>query len=189
MPENHQLLEVIRRRWSPRSYNGKEVESWKLKTLFEAAGWSSSCFGEEPWRFLVASRSDKAQFDRLLGLLMEKNQEWAKHAGVLGISFAKKTFSHAPQPNRFGIHDVGTAFGQLSLQAVAMGLHVHGMGGFDAARTRTEFAIPDDFEVGAAFAIGYLDGDGAPPEGRKRKPLAETVFTAEWGKPAAFDVA
>jgi nitroreductase len=186
MPENSHLIDLITKRWSPRSFNGKEVEAWKLQTLFEAASWAASCFGEEPWRYLVASRADKPQFDRLLGLLMPKNQEWAQHAGALAISFAKKTFSHAPMPDRFGLHDVGTAFGQLSLQAVALDLHVHGMGGFDAARTRTEFAIPDDFEVGAAFAIGYVDGDGAPPAGRKRRPLAEIVFTGEWGKPASL---
>ena len=161
MPQDKNLLDLIQKRWSPRSFNGKEVETWKLKTLFEAASWAASCFGEEPWRFLVASRADTPEFDRLLSLLMPKNQEWAKHAGALAISTAKKTFSHAPMPNRFGLHDTGTAFGQLSLQAVALDLHVHGMAGFDAHRTRTEFAIPDDFEVGAAFAVGYV-GDGAP---------------------------
>src|SRR5580698_9762235 len=109
MSENNQLLDLVQRRWSPRSFNGKEVEAGKLRTLFEAAGWAASCFGEEPWRYLVASRSDKVQFEKLLGLLMEKNQEWAKHAGALAISFGKKTFSHSGQPNRFGIHDVGTA--------------------------------------------------------------------------------
>jgi nitroreductase len=186
MPENSQLIDLIRNRWSPRSFNGKEVETWKLRTLLEAAGWAASCFGEEPWRFLVASRADKPQFDRLLGLLMPKNQEWAQHAGALAISAAKKTFSHAPMANRFGLHDTGTAFGQLSLQAVALDLHVHGMGGFDADRTRTEFGIPDDFEVGAAFAIGYVDGDGLPPASRKRRPLSEIVFTGDWGKPAAL---
>ena len=186
MPENYQLLDVIRNRWSPRSFNDVEVEPWKLRSLFEAASWAASCFGEEPWRFLVAPRTDEAQFDRLLGLLMEKNQDWAKHAGALAISFGKKTFTHDGSPDRFGLHDVGTSFGQLSLQAVALGLQVHGMGGFDAARTRKEFSIPDDFEVGAAFAIGYLDGDGAPPAGRKRRPVSEIVFTGEWGKPAAL---
>ncbi len=186
MPENHQLHELIRRRWSPRIYNDAEVEPWKLRTLFEAAGWAASCFGEEPWRFIVASRADETQFDRLLGLLVEKNQDWAQHAGALAISFGKKTFSHNGAPDRFGIHDTGTAFGQLSLQAVALGLQVHGMGGFDAARTRVEFGVPDDFEVGAAFAIGYLNGDNAPPEGRKRKPLGEIVFSGGWGKAAAF---
>jgi len=124
--------------------------------------------------------------DRLLGLLMEKNQEWAKHAGVLAISTGKKTFSHNGAPNRFGIHDVGTAFGQLSLQAVAMGLHVHGMGGFDAARTRTEFAIRTISRWGRAFAIGYLDGDG----GASRRAEAETAlgdrFQQGLGEPAAL---
>jgi nitroreductase len=187
MTETSQLLDVILRRWSPRSFNGKTVEAEKLRTLFEAATWASSCFGEEPWRFLVASRSDKAQFDRLLALLRPKNQEWAQHAGALAISAAKKTFTReGSPPNRFCLHDTGAAFGQLSLQAVALGLHVHGMGGFDADRTRTEFAIPDEFEIGAAFAIGYLDGDDAPPPGRKRRPLSEVVFSGGWDKPASF---
>lgn len=181
---NNNLLDLIQKRWSPRTFNGREVEPWKLRTIFEAAGWAASCFGEEPWRYLLAPRTDKAQFDRLLHLLVPKNQDWAQHAGALAISLGKKTFTHSGAPDRFGLHDTGTAFGQLSLQAVALGLHVHGMGGFDAARTRTEFAVPDDFEVGAAFAIGYVDGDGAPPAGRKRKPLSEIVFTGEWGQPA-----
>ncbi len=186
MPETHQLHELISRRWSPRSYNGAAVETWKLRTLFDAANWAASCFGETPWRFMVASRSDTAQFERLLGLLVPKNQDWAKHAGALAISVTKKTFTQNGAPNRFAIHDAGTAFGQLSLQAVALGLQVHGMGGFDAARARTEFGVPEDFEIGAAFAIGYLDGDGAPPAGRTRKPLSEIVFTGEFGTPAAL---
>jgi nitroreductase len=188
MSATPQLHELIAKRWSPRNFNGKEVEPEKLRSVFEAAIWASSCFNEQPWRFLVASRTDKPQFDRLLGLLVEKNQGWAKSAGALGISFGKKTFSHSGAADRFGLHDAGAALAQLSLQAVALGLHAHGMGGFDAARTRTEFAIPDDFEVGAAFAIGYLESDDSPPSGRGRKPLAEVVFTGEWGDPADFSL-
>lgn len=186
MSENNPLHELISRRWSPRSFNGKEVEPEKLRTIFESAIWAASCFNEQPWRYLVASRADRPAFDRLLGLLVPKNQEWAQHAGALAISFGKRTFAHNGAPNRFGIHDTGTAFGQLSLQAVALGLQVHGMGGFDVARTRAEFSVPEDFEVGAAFAIGYLDGDGAPPPNRSRKPLGEVVFGHEWGVPASF---
>jgi nitroreductase len=186
MPENHQLLEVIRKRWSPRIYNDREVEPWKLRTLFEAASWAASCFGEEPWRYIVASRENRPEFDRLLHLLVPKNQDWAQHAGALAISFGKKTFSHNGAPDRWGLHDTGTSFGQMSLQAVALGLHVHGMGGFDAEGARKEFNVPDDFEPGAAMAIGYVNGDGAPPEGRKRKPLSEIIFTGDWGRPATF---
>ncbi len=185
MPETYPLHELIQKRWSPRSYNGKAVEPEKLKTLFEAAAWSQNCFNEQPWRFLLASRDDRPQFDRLLGLLVEKNQDWAKHAGALGISFGKRTFTHNGSPDRFGLHDAGAALAQMSLQAVALGLHLHGMGGFDAARTRAEFAVPEDFEVGAAFAVGYLDDD-TPPANRSRKPLSEVVFSGAWGAPAEF---
>ena len=71
----------------------------------------------------------------------------------------------------------------LMIQATASGLHVHAMGGFDAALARTEFGVPEDFEVGAAFAIGYVDGPATPPADRTRKPLEELVFGTEWGKP------
>ena len=54
------------------------------------------------------------------------------------------------------------------------------------ARTRTEFSVPDDFEVGAAFAIGYVGWRQEPPADRKRRPLSEIVFSGEWGKPAAL---
>lgn len=186
MSETSPLHDLITRRWSPRSYNGRDVEPAKLRAVFEAATWAASCFGEEPWRYIFAPRSDRPQFERLLALLSPKNQDWARHAGALAISCAKLTFTRNGSPNRFALHDTGTAFGQLSLQAVALGLQVHGMGGFDAVRARAEFAVPDDYEIVAAFAIGYLDGEGAPPPGRTRRPLAATVFTGSWDKPAGL---
>ena len=65
-----------------------------------------------------------------------------------------------------------------------MGLHVHAWEALIAVRARTEFGIPDDFEPGAAFAIGYVDGPDEPPPDRKRKPLEEIVFGTEWGSSA-----
>jgi len=112
---------------------------------------------------------------------MAKNQEWAKTAWALAISAGKKTFSHNAAPDRFGLHDAGAALANLMIQATADGLHVHAMGGFDAARARTEFGIPEDFEVGAAIAIGYPDGD-LEPGPRTRRPLNELVFGTDWGK-------
>ena len=186
MADTYPLHELIAGRWSPREWDSKEIEEGKLRALFEAAIWSASCFNEQPWRFLVATRGDTAQFRRLLALLAPKNQDWAQHAGALAISFGKKTFTHNGAPDRFGLHDAGAALAQLSLEAVALGLRVHAMGGFDAARTREEFAIPEDFDVGAAFAIGYPTPGAVPPAERSRKPIAGSVFTGEWGQPAGF---
>jgi nitroreductase len=67
------------------------------------------------------------------------------------------------------------------IQATAVGLHVHGMGGFDAAKARTDFGVPDDFDIGAAFALGYIDGPAEPPADRSRRPLEDMVFGTTWG--------
>ena|SRR5581483_1512333 len=181
--ESSLLHDLIRNRWSPRAFKNQPVEAVKFRSLFEAARWSASCFNEQPWRFVVATKEDPAEFERVLSVLVPKNQDWAKTAWALGITAGKKTFSHNGAPDRFGLHDAGAALANLMLQAISVGLHVHAMGGFDAAKAREEFGIPEDFEVGAAFAIGYVDGSPEPPPGRSRKPLSEIAFGTTWGKP------
>ena len=183
MPEIHEL---IRERWSPREFRDRAVEPEKLRMLFEAARWAPSCFNEQPWRFVIATRAEPRQFAKVLGLLAEKNQQWAESAYALGFSCGKRTFTHNGLPNRYGLYDTGAASATLALEATALGLHMHFMGGFDYNRARSEFAVPEDFEIGAAFAIGYIDADRVKPAGRSRKPLEELVFGAKWGEKAAF---
>src|SRR6516165_5279583 len=130
------IEETMRRRWSPRAFSERLVEPEKLASMFEAARWSASCFNEQPWSFIVATRDDAADFKRLLSCLVKGNQAWASHAPVLIVSVARLNFtrifvpegkavdSHAMtekrKPNRHAIHDVGLATAQLILQALAM---------------------------------------------------------------------
>ena len=178
--------ELIRTRWSPRDFSSRAVEPATLRSLFEAARWAASCFNEQPWRFVIATKAEPDKFERMLGLLMEKNQQWAKTAYALGFSTGKKTFSHNAAPNRFGLHDTGAATANLAIEATALGLRAHFMGGFDAQRARAEFHVPEDFEIGAAFAIGYIDEAATAPGERKRRSLEEIVFGGDWGTEAPF---
>jgi len=177
------LNELIATRWSPREFLDRPVEDEKLRALFEAAGWAPSCFNEQPWRFVVATQGEPEEFGKVLALLGERNQPWAKTAYVLGFSAGKKTFTQNGAPNRFGMHDTGAASATLALEAVALGLRAHFMGGFDAEKARTEFHVPEDFEVGAAFAVGYIDEARVQPPSRSRKALREIVFRRDWGVP------
>jgi nitroreductase len=162
-----------------------------LRTIFEAARWAASSYNEQPWRFLVATKSDPAAYQKILGLLVEFNQRWASTAPVLVITAAKKTFTQQGTPNRHAMHDAGAALAQLMLQATALGLHAHGMAGFDHERARQVLGIPDDYEVGAAVAIGYLDAPEklleqyrtAETSPRQRKPLDQIVFATQWEQP------
>jgi nitroreductase len=188
LPSVHEL---IRKRWSPRSFSTREVSTEDLKTILEAARWAASSSNEQPWRFLVARKSDGAAYEKILNLLVPANQAWAKTAPVLLIMAAKRTFSHNGSPNRYGLHDAGQALAHLFLQATALGLHAHGMAGFDAERARKELEIPDDYDLGAAVALGYLAPPDQLPEKyrqgevsqRQRKPLNEIVFGANWNQP------
>ena len=189
-PAESGVLDIILKRWSPRSYADKPVPSSDLTKIFTAASWAASSTNEQPWRFLVGKKGD-ATYAKILDSLVEFNQAWAKTAPVLILSAGKKTFTANGQPDPYGLHDTGAASATMSLQATALGLHTHGMGGVDKEKARKLFAIPEDFEVGAAWALGYLGDPEVLPEAyremekaaRTRKGLEEFVF-AEWEKPA-----
>src|ERR1700722_11912576 len=184
-PGSAGLHTLMAERWTPREFTDRPIDSAQLRSLFEAARWAPSCFNEQPWRFVIATKAEPANHARILSLLAEKNQQWAKDAWLLGFSAGKKTFTQTGAPDRFGFYDPGAASGFLAIQATDLGLYVHFMGGFDAQRARTEFDVPDDFEIGAAFVVGHLK-QGAQPTLRFRKPLEEIVFDAAWGKSATL---
>jgi nitroreductase len=191
-PEVHGVDDLIRRRWSPRTYADKDIPAAELKKLFEAARWAASSSNEQPWRFLVGRRGDET-YQKIFDALVEFNQSWAKSAPVLVLSVAKMVFTSNGKPNAYGMHDTGAASATLALQATAIGLHTHSMAGFDREQARASFAIPSDYEIGAVTAIGYFGDPASLPEHlqkmevspRQRKPLEEFVFS-DWEKPAQF---
>ena len=191
-PEVHGVDDLIRRRWSPRTYADKEVPAAELKKLFEAARWAASSSNEQPWRFLVGRRGDET-YQKIFDSLVDFNKSWVKSAPVLVLSVAKKTFTGKSNPNSHALHDTGAATANLSLQATALGLHTHHMAGFDPEAARASFAIPEDYVPVSVTASGYL-GDASALPGplqerevapRQRKPLEELVFSS-WDTAAKF---
>lgn len=181
--------ELIGKRWSARAFSSREVTPEQVISLLEAARWSPSSYNEQPWRFIVARKSDTENYEKLLGSLVETNQLWARSAPVLILTLAKKTFTHNGTPNFYALHDTGIALGHLAIQATALGLSLHIMGGFNRATARAAFEIPEDYELGAAVAIGYAGDPSTLPEKfqqaelapRSRKPLADLIYA---GQPA-----
>jgi nitroreductase len=187
----HQL---IRERWSPRSFAEKAVPKDVLRSLFEAARWAPSSNNQQPWAYLVATKDDKESFDKMLGVLVEFNASWAKNAAVLAIAVAELFFPKNKVPNRNAQYDTGAASALLSVEATAQGLAVHQMAGFDPEKARQAFAIPAGWDAIATLAIGYPgDPNSLPPKlkdrelaPRTRKPISEFVMTGQWGYAAPF---
>ncbi len=185
------IHDIIQNRWSPRAIDpNKPVSHDDLLALLEAARWAPSCFNDQPWRFIVCDKSaDLASWETAFDTLMDKNRLWAKNAPVLILSVAMANFNHNGKPNRFGLYDTGAASVSLALQASALGLVVHQMGGYDADKARAAFGLPDDCTPMAMMALGYqaeadsLDEDFKAAElaERARASLGQHFYTGKWG--------
>jgi len=185
---------LISERWSPRAFADQAIPQEVLRSLFEAARWAPSSFNEQPWAYIVATKEDKVNFEKVLGTLVEFNAGWARSASALAIAVTKLAFTENHTPNRNAQYDTGAATALLSVEATARGLAVHQMAGFDPDSARKTFAIPEGWEPLAAIAIGYPgDPDTLPPKlkerelaPRMRKPIREFVMTGSWGHTAPF---
>jgi len=191
-PTKYPIEDVIARRWSPRAFDERPVESEKLKRLFEAARWAPSSNNEQPWRLLAATKDNRADYDKLFGCLSESNAKWAFRVPVLMLSVASLVFEDDGTPNRHALHDTGMAVENLVLQATAMGLQAHQMAGYDVERARRECEIPSGFEPVAMIAVGYPGDPTVLPDAlrerelkpRERQPIEDFVFSANWGRPS-----
>jgi len=186
------IHDLLRQRWSPRAFDDRPIEPEKLRSLFEAARWAPSSNNEQPWRFIVATKENTTEYDRLFNCLVEGNQKWANRAPVLLLSVASLNFEDDSTPNRHAFHDTGMAVENLVLQATALGLSAHQMAGFDVEKARVDLKIPSGYEPVAMIAVGY-PGDPAQlsdrlrareAQPRVRKPLTEFVYSATWEQPS-----
>jgi len=187
------IHDLLARRWSGRAYDtSQRVSREQLLALLEAARWAPSCFGDQPWRYLVWDRHRApVTWQKAFECLGEWNQNWVKNAPLLLLASCDSVFQKNAQPNRWGQYDTGAASENICLQAVALGLMAHQMGGFDADKTRKAFSIPDAYTPMAMIAVGYPGAQDSLNDelkqleraARERHPLGERFFEGAWGVP------
>ena len=189
---DHPVNDLIARRWSPRAMEPRPIPTDALRSVLEAARWAASAFNEQPWRFLVARREDTAEFETMLGCLVEGNQGWARNAGALILTAARAAYSRNDKPNRHAWHDLGQAAANLSLQATELGLVAHQMAGILPDKAREIYGIPEGFAVVTGIALGYPGNPDDLPDPlrgmetapRERKSQDEIVFRGAWERAA-----
>jgi nitroreductase len=184
------IHDLIANRWSGRAYDASQgVSQEQVISLLEAARWAPSCFGDQPWRYVVCNKADNLQaWQAAFDCLVPGNQSWAVNAPVLLLVCADTLFSHNDKPNKWAPYDTGAATENLCLQATALGLMAHQMGGFDADKARATFNVPERYQILAMVTVGYqadvesLTGETKEREtaARSRKPLNELFFNGQW---------
>ncbi len=180
----HDVDPLFLERWSPRAFDGQPLTEAEILKILEAAHWAPSAFNAQPWRFVYALKGTP-EFDKLLGLLVEFNQSWAKDAGALVFIVSKLEHGEGDKAQPLYSHsfDAGAAWGLMSLQARLSGFYAHGMTGLRFDALSEALGLPDGYRVEAATAIGRGGDASVLPEVLRarevpstRKPLAEVAF-------------
>lgn len=180
---------LLAERWSPRAFQeGRAVEREKILSVVEAARWAPSGGNSQTWRFIVWDRyENEAAFQQAFETLGEQNKIWVKRAPVL-IGVFSWPFRESGEPAPSAAYDAGAAALSLALQAEALGLSTHQMGGFDKAILKANLQLPEALIPHTIIGLGYRAHPDVLHEKarlrelllRERKPLEETVFFNYW---------
>ncbi|MGE4305135.1 MAG: nitroreductase family protein [Novosphingobium sp.] len=188
---DHPIEQLFIDRWSPRSFADEPVADEVLASAFEAARWAPSAHNGQPWRFVVARRGDAAWGD-FLSFLMPFNRDWAEHASALIAIISAQTIERRGERSANGSHsfDAGAAWANFAHQALLLGWHTHGIGGFDRESARRLLQVPDDHALEAVVALGRRGPAEALREDlrhretpNERDPVTSFVFAGRFGKP------
>lgn len=178
----HPLLDD---RSSPRSFETSHtIGDDELSALLEAARWAPSSMNHQPWRFAVARRGSTLH-QQVLDTLMPGNARWAHTASALVVAIAER--SRDGRPIGTADYDLGLSVMQMTVQAHALGLHVHQMGGFDHDLAARTLGLEDGLAPVVVIAVGRRDVPEQLPQQlrarevapRTRRDLDETLLAVD----------
>lgn len=149
------LYPLLARRWSPTTFDpGAEVSEDEVETLLEAARWAPSAGNSQPWSFVVGRRGDSTQ-ERLVAHLTPSTRRWVPDAGLLVANLSHRYVEGTDwEYSEFSLYDLGQAVAHMTVQAMALGLHVRQFRAFDREGIAEDFAVPAHWEVTTMSAIG-----------------------------------
>ena len=186
------LNDLILNRWSPRSFSEKLVDNDILVALFEAARWAASCNNLQPWRYILATKSDPDAWEKAQNCALDRNQRWTRTAPVIGYVLSEPVPLPGGTENIWHRFDTGMASAQLTLEAESRGLVVHHFAGLDYDQTRKTYKIPEKIEIICGLVLGYQGKpedlmDDLPEretQPRTRKDLGDFIYKGAYGKSA-----
>jgi len=169
------VIEVIRKRRSIRSYLDRPVEREKIDRLLEAARLAPSASNRQEWRFVVVT--DRGRRAELAAAAA--NQDFVAEAPLV-IAACARTDGHVMRCGQpcYPI-DVAISIDHLTLQAAAEDLGSCWVGSFDEGRVKAILGIPEgrDIRVVELLTVGYPAEQPLP---LSRLSVGELVHWETW---------
>ncbi|UPK72585.1 nitroreductase family protein [Chitinophaga filiformis] len=166
----NEVLDLIKKRWSPRSFSNKDLATATVETILEAGTWAPSANNSQPWRFIYALRGTPG-FDKLLSTLAAGNVPWAKNAAALVAAIGIRELPDTQQKNHYYMHDIGMATSFMLLQALDMDVYGHVMAGFNKQHAAELLGLSANEEAVSMLALGYIDSAEKLDEPYKTREL------------------
>ena len=167
------VIDVIEKRRSIRSYTGQAVERDKIERMLEAARLAPSASNRQEWRFVVVTDPQRRE-----ALSKAANdQEFVAQAPVV-IAACADTDGHVMRCGQLCYSiDVAIAIDHMTLQAVADGLGTCWIGAFYEQPVREILGIPERIRVVELLTVGYAARPATP---RSRLPFDDIVHWETW---------
>jgi len=166
------VLDAIRRRYSCRSYEEREIEPDKLADILEAARLAPSAKNLQDWRFVVVS---EPQMKRRLAEAANNQMFLAKACVIIVACSDGDYVMRCGQPT--GPIDVAIALEHIALQAAELGLASCWIGSFYPEKVKSILGIPDGISVIELMGVGYPADDFREP---KREAIEKIVCYEKW---------
>lgn len=163
------FIELVKARYSVRSFSDKAVEQEKLTYILEAARFAPSACNFQPCLFIVI-KDKQSRFS----FLEVYDKRWFVGAPVIIAVCCDRSMSWKRRDMKeFGDIDAAIAMDHLTLAAAEQGLGSCWIGAFNEHKARELLKLPDHIEPVAFTPIGYPDC--TRPE-KHRKAIRETVY-------------
>ena len=162
------FLDLVKKRYSVRAYEKREIEREKMDYIMECVRLAPSAVNFQPWRFIEITEGEMLE-----ALKSTYKREWIQSAPCIIVACANHEESwHRKMDNKDHADiDVAIAVEHLCLAAAEQGLGTCWVCNFDAELCRKVMSLPEHMEPVALIPIGYPVESDIPE--KKRKDMKE----------------
>jgi nitroreductase len=168
-----QYLELVKQRFSVRSYTPTPVEEDKLQEILEAGRLAPSAANRQPCS-LVVVRDERKR--RALGEAYPRDWFWSAPVIIVVCVEPARAWVRADGKN-FANVDGAIMMDHLTLSAASLGLGTCWIGAFEPAKVKRVLALPDGVEPLVMTPLGY---SSEPLRVKSRKPSSEVIHLDSW---------
>ncbi len=166
------LLQLMKKRYSAKSYSDLKVEKEKLDYILEAGRVAPSAVLKQNHRVIVVQSDEGLQKlaracrthnpSTILIVCCDHNKSWVNPADGHDMTDI----------------DCSIMSTHMMLAATEKGVDSVWLNWFDTEMIKSDFNIPADYKLVHLLALGYSDKEPHSPErhSKTRKPISETVF-------------